>query len=482
MRIFEIILLISVTVFPIVISIRSYSFKKKIPLIFICCILIIHLAFEGLRWQMIPAYLIIIILIWCLFKELPFFRGGWLKKTFLAISLGLVLILAWLLPYSLPVFNLPTPSGKFNVGSQYFHLKTDLDEIISTKIGDKRELMIKIWYPATIESEKTEPYLNDGDRISFAVKYSLPKSTFNYLDYVKTHTFTKPAVANGSFPILIFSHGSYSQASGYYAIIEEIVSHGYIVLNINHTYESTGTLFPNGEIKLYDSVFDKIHNNEETAEMIWIAMENYKKAKTSQEEYIAVENLTRNYYAGDINNRWSKNVTLVIDELEKWNTSTFLKNHIDTSKIGVFGHSQGGSAAANALLDDDRIKAGLNLDGAQWGKMIDTTMTKPFAVVSSDWSIDHMNINKHAYRNGSTSVFYYAKILNSGHSNFMDIPLMINIPPLNEAGSIHPYDGYKITTDVVVRFFDTYLLEKPSDLLDLNSKYPELKIELRKNR
>lgn len=31
--------------------------------------------------------------------------------------------------------------------------------------------------------------------------------------------------------------------------------------------------------------------------------------------------------------------SLVIDELKKWNTSTFLAQHLDTVKIGVFGHS-----------------------------------------------------------------------------------------------------------------------------------------------
>jgi hypothetical protein len=118
--------------------------------------------------------------------------------------------------------------------------------------------MIKAWYPAILKEETTEKYLNKGDRFGFAVKYGLPKSIFNYLDYVKTHTYSDAKVAKGKFPILIFSHGSYSKASGYYALLEEIVSHGYIVLNINHTYEGVGTLFPNGEIKYYNKEYDQI--------------------------------------------------------------------------------------------------------------------------------------------------------------------------------------------------------------------------------
>jgi hypothetical protein len=40
---------------------------------------------------------------------------------------------------------------------------------------------------------KTEFYLNEGDRVSFALKHGLPKTTFNYLDNVKTHTYDSPS-------------------------------------------------------------------------------------------------------------------------------------------------------------------------------------------------------------------------------------------------------------------------------------------------
>ncbi|MFK5877964.1 MAG: hypothetical protein QM478_00560 [Flavobacteriaceae bacterium] len=478
MRIFEIILLIISTIFPFYISTKGYRLNKKPPLVIISGVIILHFIFEGYRWQMFPSYLIISILVWCLYKEYSFFKGSWFRKIVSGIAFIIVMLLGWGLPYILPVFDLPATTGKYNIGSQYIHLKTNQDEYMTSEVGDKRELMVKVWYPATLNNEKTEPYLNEGDRTSFAVKYGLPKSTFNYLDNIKTHTYINPSIAKGKFPILIFSHGSYSKASGYYALIEEIVSHGYIVLNINHTYESTGTLFPNGEIKLFNSEYDRKHNNQKMAEMIWNAMQNYNRAATPEEQYMAVHDLILNYYGAEVTERYSKDISLVIDELKKWNVSTFLAQHLDTTKIGVFGHSQGGAAAGQALLDDDRIIAGINVDGMQWGVMIDTLMTKPFALISSEWDITHPNLNVHAYHNGSSSDFYNAKILNSGHSNFMDIPLMINLPFINEAGTINANKGFRITTEMIVQFFDKYLLEKPSNILKLNDKYPEVEIEL----
>lgn len=157
----------------------------------------------------------------------------------------------------------------FSVGSQYLHLKSNQDEILTTNINDKRELMIKVWYPAQIKTEETEFYLNEGNSIGSAVKYVLPKSVFNYLDHVKTNTYKNPKVKNGKFPVLIFSHGLYSKALGYYALLEEIVSHGYNVLNINHIYESTGALFHDGHIRFFNTAYNQIHNNQNMADRFW---------------------------------------------------------------------------------------------------------------------------------------------------------------------------------------------------------------------
>ena len=65
-----------------------------------------------------------------------------------------------------------------------------------------------------------------------------------------------------------------------------------------------------------------------------------------------------------------------------------------------------------------------------------------------------------AYQNGSLADFYTAKIKKSGHSNFMDIPFMINLPTLNEAGTIEPKEAIKTTAKLVTSFFDQYLRDK----------------------
>jgi len=481
MRILEIILLLLSVSLIFHLSIRKNTTYKKIELAIIFGLLAIHFIFGGYRWQMIPIYFLLLIILFLIFKEKSPLKGNWFLKSLKIISFLFLLIIGFILPSALPVFELPETTGNYKVGSQYIHLKTAREEIITENPDDKRELMIKVWYPAIIKNEEKEPYLNDGDRFSFAAKYGLPNATFNYLDYVETNTYINPKVADKKFPVLIFSHGSYSKASGHYAIIEEIVSQGYIVLNINHTYESTGTLFPDGSIKLYNQAYDKKYiSNQKTAELAWKMQQDYANAKNEEERFIASEFALKNYIPGVISKRWSQDISSVIDELKNWNTNSFLANHLDISKIGVFGHSQGGTSVAQSILDDKRIAAGANLDGVQWGNMIDTLVTKPFLNISSDWKAPHPNYNKYAYRNGGTNVFYDAKIKNSGHSSFMDIPLMINIPTLNEAGTIDPKEGYQIITETVVSFFDNHLKNKQNNILKLKEKYPLLEIEVKK--
>jgi pimeloyl-ACP methyl ester carboxylesterase len=40
-----------------------------------------------------------------------------------------------------------------------------------------------------------------------------------------------------------------------------------------------------------------------------------------------------------------------------------LRASLDLNRIGIFGHSLGGAIAANAMANDRRFDAGLNLDG-----------------------------------------------------------------------------------------------------------------------
>jgi hypothetical protein len=108
-------------------------------------------------------------------------------------------------------------------------------------------------------------------------------------------------------------------------------------------------------------------------------------------------------------------------------------------------------------MQDNRIKAAANLDGIQWGAKIDTVYHLPYLFISADWPAEHHDINSHVYLKKSSDYFYDAKLLHSGHPNFMDIPLMVTISAVTGSGDIDPALGTEITTQLLTAFFDRHL-------------------------
>lgn len=479
MRIFEIILLLVCTILPFVKRPLLRPVRSAYLIAFLAVLLSIHFILEGWRWQMIPVYILVFILAWRIKvidpaqpARLSFLR----VMGFLAITM--LLVMGWVLPMALPVFSLPEPSGIFSVGTQMVYVQTEQDEIISKDPADKRELMLKIWYPseADVSSFKGETYLDHASRSGFAMKYGLPPGALQYLDRVETHAYSEIPIADKSFPVLIFSHGYGSKAHGYYGLLTEIASRGYIIINMNHSYESLGVTFPDGSITYFDYDFQN-EIASETMTVIQPVIDAFKDSLSYEERHPIVRKATLNYFEGSIQDRWAEDMILTLDLLEKWNTEGLLKDKLDLDKIGVFGHSVGGGSAGKVAMKDDRVKAAVNLDGIQWGNKIDSTYHIPYLYVSADWPAEHEDINSHVYKFKSTDYFYETKLLKSGHPNFMDIPFMIPVQSLAGTGEIDPYLGTEIVTKLVSTFFDRHLKNaKDKNLQKLGEQYDLLEL------
>ena len=437
------------------------------------CVLLIHLLIDGYRWQMIPTYLI-----W-LFSLITSIRQSkkeysTVVKVCMRIGLAFLLLIGIFVPSVLPVFDLPKPEGPYAVGTKDVFLKLDREEVITEDDTDKRKLMIKVWYPSTDSGGQMDAYIDEGGRQGFAQKYGLPNWTFNYLDKVNTHVYRNATIADEKFPVLVFSHGYNSKANGYYALLSEVVSHGYVVFAVNHTYESTGSTFPDGSKTYFNYEYSqKIESG--TWEDMKPVIAAFKDL-SFKERHPVVKKGLRNYFVRGIVERWAQDITDVVDQLENWNNAGFLKGTLDLENIGVFGHSRGGGAAGEALLTDKRIKAGANVDGIQWGRIVDTSFVNPFLLISADWPEEKEDLNSHAYINKGQSFFYEARILNTGHSSFMDIPFMIPLEVLSQAGDIEPEMGIEITSKLVTSFFNRHLKNKEVDFTSFDSQYDLLNL------
>ncbi len=479
MRILEITLLLVVTILPFVKRPLVRRTQPNYILLFIGILLALHVILEGWRWQMIPAYVLALIVAWRIKAvdatnpaRLTFFRSiGYLSIIVLAF-------IGWILPMALPVFTLPEPTGAYHVGTAMMHIETEQEEQITEAPDDQRELMLKFWYPseAGVSSLRGEKYVNDASRAGFATKYGLPPNALHYLDYVKTYAYADIPIADGPFPVLIFSHGYGSKASGYYAILSEMASQGYVIINMNHTYESLGVTFPDGR----EAYFDYEYQHQIAAnsmERMQSVIDAFKNGLAYEQRHPIVTEAVKDYFEGDIQDRWAADILVVLDLLEQWNSAGTLQGKLDLDRIGVFGHSVGGGTAGNAAMRDSRLKAAANLDGIQWGEKIDTLHHIPYLYVSADWPAEHEDINAHIYRNKSTDYFYETKLLQSGHPNFMDIPFMIPVSAVAGTGDIDPYLGTEIVTKLLTAFFDKHLKNKPTaDPQGIGAEYEQLEM------
>lgn len=476
MLLFELLLLVVPTIY-ILFNRRINAGADKTYLIgFFILLLLLHLIVDGARWQMIPAYIIWSIGILIAVRQQEN-RSVMIVRIAKITGLTLLFIPAAVLPSVLPVFDLPEPSGFYSVGTKDILFETDRDEAITSDPTDERRFMIKAWYPISEAEGKMDMYIDEGGRSGFAQKYGLPPSALNYLDKIDTHVYKDAPVSGEKFPVLLFSHGYHSKANGYYNMLSEIVSHGYIVFAVNHTYESTGSTFPDGTEVYFDNEYArKIEAN--TWETINPVVEAFQEDLNFEERHPIVQEALISYFAKDIVGRWARDIIDVVDKLEEWNQTDHFKGRLDITNVGVFGHSRGGGAAGESLLLDTRIKAGVNLDGIQWGQIVNTQFQQPFLLLASDWPDDHENLNQHAYINKSASVFYEGTLLESGHSNFMDIPFMIPLQALSLAGDINPNLASEITNKLTVTFFDKHLKNREADIQKVSAEYEELQMSI----
>jgi hypothetical protein len=423
-----------------------------------------------------PGYILWIIALVAAIKH-SHIRPPIILRIIKAMGLVLLIALSLTLPSVLPVFDLPQPTGPYSVGTRDMLLDLGREEVITTESSDTRKIMVKVWYPSEEPSEEMDPYVDQAGRNGFASKYGLPHWMLNYLDQVDTHVYRDTEIAAETFPALIFSHGYYSKANGYYALLSELVSQGYVIFAINHTYESTGSTFPDGTMHYFDNEYaGRIESG--TWENMAPVIDAFHEDLTFEERHPIVRKGLTTYFVRDMVERWAEDIVDVAGMLEDWNSSGFFEGTLDLSNVGVFGHSRGGGAAGESLLRNTRIKVGANVDGVQWGQIVDTVFQKPFLFLSADWPVEHENLNQHAYVNKSTSYFYEGMIQQSAHSNFMDIPFMVPVQALSEAGAIDPDLAIEITTKVLTSFFDKYLKGKDIDIQRLNANYEKLKIDV----
>ncbi len=436
----------------------------------IVVITLVHLIVEQYRWQMVLSYVLTAALFLLTLPSLVKNTDPTPARGALAFLAGGFGFLWWLvavaLPIILPVPRLPTPSGPYAVGSVlYDWTDTTRAETYSSDPNAKRELMVQIWYPAQPTADaKTIPYLDNFDVAlpAFADFLRVPSFTLEHLRLVRTHTYGDAPIPNDGapYPVIIYSHGYASYRTASFNQMEALASSGYIAVAIDHPYAAAFTVFPNGRVALNDPAILPPAGRNQPGDQE--AREKLEATLVADERF-------------------------VMDQLELLNAGKLdsrFAGKLDLQRIGLMGVSLGGGGIVWACYIDVRCKAGLAQDG--WYEPLPETLVseplhQPFMFMQSEtqmWKMDNLARLDMLFQGVSAPAFHL-KLTGVLHYDFGDYPLLT---PLNgflpERGALNGERTLRVVDAYMLAFFDKYLKNQPSPLLNGPSlDYPEVQFE-----
>lgn len=417
-------------------------------------VLILHLALEGAHWQMGPAYLGILFFI--AIALLPARHSA--ARISGAVAMLVLVAAAGAFSSILPMFHLPRPTGPYPIGTRIFHL-VDNSRADPASPSGKRELMIQVWYPAAASHHRFAPYRRRQETTLLS----------SYQSIIRTHARWNTGMAAGdkTFPVLLFNPAWDGRRTQNMFLVEDLASHGFVVVGIDHTHNSDPVAFPDGRV---------VHNTPEP-EMTDFSRSTLERVNALGARELEIET------ADDV---------FVLDQLEDMNRSpsSAFFGRLDISDSGAFGHSFGGAVSAEACARDPRVRAALDLDGSLFGPVQQDGLPKPFMFIEEadpgytpeELAESQADRIDDALNRSDTAAFdkfggYRIFLRGSTHASFTDKPLYSPLSKLSGRGKIPPLREFQILRAYSLAFFEQELDGKPSALLaEAKSPYPEAQI------
>ena len=359
---------------------------------------------------------------------------------------------------SIPFNDVPKPSGNRDIGTQSLELvDSNRLEWFTDPPNDQRRIMIQIWYPTDESNGEKELYIDYGNvRIdALADQFDYNPSLFRNLTKIKTNSIKKAFPSkDSSFPLIIFSHGLGGNRTQNTIMVEELASHGYVIVAIEHAYDANISIFDNGDIADYRSGinYQRRHSQKITPEEFWAIRLPQLKTR-------------------------SKDVSFVLDAIELGNFPAKLIEIIDLDNIGIFGHSFGGATSIYSSYYDNRIDACVNLDG--WmvvvpDDIVSAGIGKNFMYIGQeqwDEDLNYQKLDKFISSNTRSSKILIPK---TTHYDYSDTPHMSRAAKLlKKSGKINSVRLKSILNELIISFFDENLKKQASfiDYYELEKKH-----------
>ena len=349
--------------------------------------------------------------------------------------------------------TLPPPTGPHRLGTVSLHLVDRSRPDLVAGPGQHRELMVSVWYPAAREAPRhpVAPWM-----AAAPLRELLDSAGFGADATTSPRTAARegaPALRSaGRRPVILYSHGAGGHRAETTIVVQELVSHGYAVVTVDHPYDSYSE-FPDGRVTV---------PSEEVPVTPWDHAHDIRFVLDRIEELVA----GRNPDAG------------------RRRLPAGLGAALDLRRIGMFGWSKGATATALVMNTDRRVRAGLSLDGPMQSQPPVGGLDRPFMLMTAEFS-----------RAAEPSVEEFWSLLTGWrlnvqadgalHGGYCDhqwlIPQLAVITGMSDEdlagwiGTLDPARAVLIQQAYPLAFFDLHLRHRRGHLLDGPSPaFPEV--------
>lgn len=235
------------------------------------------------------------------------------------------------------------PTGPYAVGRMTLRWVDETrEESITPEPQDHRRLVAHVWYPAAGDAARPAEYVPDLTALRRVIRG--PEA--GAWSRIKPHVTSDATIATSKerFPVVLFSPGNQMLSGLYSYLLEEIASHGYVVIGIDHPFDVRAVLVERDSVVPF-------------AERAWPKLEMP----------IGPVPDPRSPYATFYRERVAVRVAdarFVAAQFPRPGALGALSGHVDASRLAIVGHSIGGVAAGEACRSDRIFTACVNLDGA----------------------------------------------------------------------------------------------------------------------
>jgi dienelactone hydrolase len=378
----------------------------------------------------------------------------WVKRVLIGAAVLLLVVLVATFGY-LKVQSdrsvvLPPPTGPDRVGRTVYDWvdQSRMDPFAPTG-STPRELSVWVWYPADpAPGARTASYWPPDWQRALGGAGGVNDLVHTRPALVHPHAVDDPPVSTSQprYPVLVLAPGQGLPAADYTTIAEDLASHGYVVAGINPTYS-----------------IDVVLSSDRVVRSV---------AKAENADY------------GQLVSVWADDMRFVARQLDGIATASTgrFSGHLETARVGFFGHSLGGGAAVEACRRDDRCPGAADMDGLLGGDVLKTGLGKPFLYLGSEGGLSVTAGAKAQVRSVLQGVpvgqGHVLTVAGTGHHNFTDHGVYFDLAASISLGSLDGARALRVSSAYLRAFFSSYLLGRADQLMaGPSAAYPEVHTE-----